>query len=364
MMDDILPVPTAQAICHTFFEEVPCYVTVQDRDWRILLANRRFRDDFGAPPAGAPWRCYEVYKHRDEPCLACPVAATFADGLSHRSEEVATTRAGEHKDVLVVTAPVRNASGGVDLVIEMSTDISETRRLQSQLAGLGMMVGQIAHDVKGVLTGLDGGVYLVTTGMERQDRGRLEQGWAMVRRNVDRIRTLVLDILYYAKERDLEYRLASPIRIVEDLVAGFQPRMRESGVELQADLDPSAIAFEVDVRAVEAMLTNLLHNALDACRADPSGEVHRVRLAVRAEEHDVVFEVADNGVGMDRETRERAFTPFFSSKGGKGTGLGLYIAHRIATQHGGRIDLSSRLGDGTTFTVLLPKGPMRPRART
>ena len=353
----------AGAICRTFFEEVPCYVTVQDRDWRILQANRRFREDFGSPPGGGPWRCYQVYKHREEPCLACPVAATFADGRSHTSEEVATTRSGEHKDVLVVTAPVRNERGEVDLVIEMSTDISETRRLQSQLANLGMMVGQIAHDVKGVLTGLDGGVYMVTTGMERQDRARLQQGWEMVRRNVDRVRTLVLDILYYAKERELEYRLASPIRVVEDLVRAFQQRAVEGGVELAADLDPLAIAFEVDVRAVEALLTNLLHNAIDACRADASGQPRRVRVAVRDEGDEVVFEVADNGVGMDRETRERAFTPFFSSKGGKGTGLGLHIAHRIATQHGGSIDLASNLGDGTTFTVHLPKGPMKPRRR-
>jgi signal transduction histidine kinase len=362
-MMDGLEGHAAGAICRTFFEEVPCYVTVQDRGWRILRANRRFREDFGPPPDDAPWRCYQVYKHRDEPCLACPVAATFADGQSHSSEEVATTRAGEHKDVLVVTAPVRNDKGEVDLVIEMSTDISETRRLQSQLANLGMMVGQIAHDVKGVLTGLDGGVYMVTTGMERHDRGRLEQGWEMVRRNVDRVRTLVLDILYYAKERELEYRLASPIRVVEDLVATFQPRARESGVEVLADLDPAAIAFEVDVRAVEAMLTNLLHNALDACRADSSDHAGQVRIGVRDEGEEVVFEVADNGVGMDRETRERAFTPFFSSKGGKGTGLGLYIAHRIATQHGGSIGLASSLGDGTTFTVHLPKGPMKPRRR-
>jgi signal transduction histidine kinase len=348
-----------QAICRTFFEEVPCYVTVQDRDLRILRANRRFREDFGPPPAGTAWRCYEVYKHRDEPCLQCPVAATFADGQSHSSEEVATTREGELKEVFVVTAPVRNERGEVDLVIEMSTDISETKKLQTQLAALGMMVGQIAHDVKGVLTGLDGGVYMVTTGMNRNDRGRLEQGWEMVRRNVDRVRTLVLDILYYAKERELEYRLASPIRIVEDLVAAAQARALETGVEVASDLDPAAIAFEVDVRAVEAMLTNLLNNALDACRADSSGEPHRVRVGVREDADAITVEVADNGVGMDRETRERAFTPFFSSKGGKGTGLGLYIAHRIASQHGGSIDLSSKLGDGTTFTVRLPKGPMK-----
>ena len=326
-------------------------------------ANRRFREDFGPPPDDAPWRCYQVYKHRDEPCLACPVAATFADGRSHSSEEVATTRAGEHKDVLVVTAPVRNERGEVDLVIEMSTDISETRRLQSQLANFGMMVGQIAHDVKGVLTGLDGGVYMVTTGMERQDRGRLEQGWEMVRRNVDRVRTLVLDILYYAKERELEYRLASPIRIVEDLVATLQSRARESGVEVLAELDPAAIAFEVDVRAVEAMLTNLLNNALDACRADPSGQRRpgARRRSARGRGGGV------RGCGQrrrngSRDARARLHAVLLVERR---QGYRARSLHRAPDRDAARrsIDLSSNLGDGTTFTVHLPKGPMKPRRR-
>ena len=300
-------------------------------------------------------RCYEVYKHRTEACLPCPVAATFADGVSHSSEEVVTTRTGEKADVLVVTAPLRNVKGEIEYVMEMSTNITEMRQMRSQLEALGMLVGQIAHEIKGVLMGLDGGVYMVSTGMERSDSKRITNGWQMVRRNVDRVRSLVLDILYYAKDREPKYQLASPVRLAEEVLKRFEPKAAENGVEVTTNLDPAAIRFEVDKRAAEAMLTNLLENALDACRSEPTRERHAVSLAVRDEGAEIVFEVSDDGVGMDREARENVFTAFFSSKGSSGTGLGLYIAQRIASQHKGSISVESELGQGSTFTIRIPQ---------
>jgi signal transduction histidine kinase len=210
-----------------------------------------------------------------------------------------------------------------------------------------------------VLTGLDGGVYMVSTGMERRDRRRLEQGWEMVRRNVDNVRTLVLDILYYAKDREPQHRLASPIRVAEEVVQRFAPKAQEHQIELRTTFDPAAIRFQIDVRAIQALMTNLLENALDACRAEPTRERHAIDLAVRDESEEVLYVIADDGVGMDQEARERAFTAFFSSKGASGTGLGLHIAQRIASQHGGYIEVDSELGKGSTFTVHLPKQARR-----
>jgi len=342
--------------CSTLFEEVPCYVSVQDRAFEVVHANRRFREDFGGPDGAAPVHCYEVYKHRDEPCLSCAVAETFADGKSHSSEEVVTTRRGEQADVLVVTAPLRDPGGEVAYVMEMSTNITEIRKMRSQLEALGMLVGRIAHEIKGVLMGLDGGVYMVSTAMERDDDGRLREGWGMVRRNVDRVRTLVLDMLYYAKDRKPSYRLASPIRVAEEALRRFEPKARECGLAVETHFDPTAIRFSADARAIEALLTNLLENALDACRNEPTRERHTIRLSVCDEADEVLYQVQDDGVGMDQEARENAFTAFFSSKGSAGTGLGLYIAERITSQHQGRIAVDSALGEGSTFTVRIPKG--------
>ena len=86
----------------------------------------------------------------------------------------------------------------------MSVDITELRRLQPQLASIGLLVGSISHGIKGLLSGLDGGIYLVNTGLEKERPERVKKGWEMVQRNVAAIRSMVLDILYYAKDRELD----------------------------------------------------------------------------------------------------------------------------------------------------------------
>ena len=102
------------------------------------------------------------------------------------------------------------------------------------------------------------------------------------------------------------------------------------------------------------MLMNVIENSLDACRADRDKELHFVRVSVRREPPFMVFDVKDNGIGMDRETREKIFSLFFTSKGIKGTGLGLFIANKIVDKHGGRIDVDSKPQRGTRFLIRFP----------
>ena len=334
------------------FEEVPCYISVQDQQLRVVDANRRFRDDFG-DLLGRP--CYEVYKHRREECVPCAVQETFADGLVHHTEEVVTSRAGAAMNVLVYSAPIRDAQGRITRVMEMSADITPVRELESQLTSLGLLIGSISHGIKGLLTGLDGGIYLVNSGMERNDGARTTRGWEMVRRNVDRIRSLVLDILYYAKDREPNWEMVSAASIAEDVCGVTEPRAREQGVQLRCDVDPEAGAFEADAKAIRALLVNLIDNSIDACRVDRKKPDHQVRVGVRGDGDRIRFEVADNGIGMEQETREKAFTLFFSSKGTEGTGRGLFISNRIAPAHGGTIEVQSQPDQGTCFRVGIPR---------
>ena len=109
-----------------------------------------------------------------------------------------------------------------------------------------------------------------------------------------------------------------------------------------------------DPQAIRAMLLNLLENSLDACRMDKDKGDHFIRLDVRREEPWLLIEVEDNGLGMDQETREKIFSLFFSSKGIKGTGLGLFISNKIVDKHGGTIEVDSEPGRGTKFLVRLP----------
>ena len=334
------------------FEEVPCYISIQDPELRIIEANRRFREDFGDRLGG---KCYELYKHRDRECLICPVQETFRDGQVHHSEEVVTSSQGEQIHVLVYAAPLRDAAGQVKSVMEMSTNITEIRELESQLTSLGLLVGTISHGIKGLLTGLDGGRYLLNTGLQREDPQRVEKGWAMVKRNVDQVRSMVLNILFYAKDREPEWETVAAPALANEAVDVIEKRAGESGVALRRDIDSEAGEFEADPQAVRSMLINLLENSLDACVSDEKKNAHQIGIRLRGLPAHVEFEIEDNGIGMDQETREKAFSLFFSSKGVKGTGLGLFISNKIAQAHAGSIHLESVVDRGTRFIVKLPR---------
>ena len=113
--------------------------------------------------------------------------------------------------------------------------------------------------------------------------------------------------------------------------------------------------FEVDAGYIHSALINILENAVDACIRDKSKRSHRIIFGVRQAKKNIIFDVFDNGIGMDRETRDKIFTPFFSSKGEKGTGLGLFISNKIIEQHGGSITVKSTEGEGALFTIRIPK---------
>jgi PAS domain S-box-containing protein len=333
------------------FDTVPCYITIQDAELNIVEANRAFEEDFGN---GLGRKCFEVYKHRGEACTPCPVQQTFDDGALHTREEIVTSVHGARQHVLVTAAPLRDGNGRITGVMELSANITEVRALESRLTQLGMLIGTVSHGLKGLLNGLNGGMYLVDTGFAKGDPGRVQKGWETVRRNVGRIQRMVSDILYYAKDRILNWEPMEAAAVAGDVCALAAPRAAELGIRLTTDVDDAAGQVEADAQAVHSMLVNLIENSLDACRLDQKKTEHEVVLRLRGTAEGVRFEIADNGIGMDQETREKAFTLFFSSKG-TGTGLGLFIADRIAQAHAGRISLVSEVDVGTTFVVELPR---------
>jgi PAS domain S-box-containing protein len=342
---------TSQKRYHTLFDQVPCYISIQDPDLNIIEANEAFEEDFGSVLGR---KCYEAYKHRRSPCEPCPVQETLDDGLPHTREEVVTARNGKQRNVLVTTAPIREGDGAISGVMEMSADITAVRELEDRLTQLGLLIGSVSHSLKGLLNGLSGGMYLVNSGFAKGDEARVKKGWATVERNVARVKSMVSDILYYAKDRVPNWEALSAGDVVGDVVGMMESRAQELGVVLRLEETDSAGEFQGDGQAIRALLANLVENSLDACRLHPQCDGHSVIVRVDGDAEKVRFEVEDDGIGMDQETREKAFTLFFSSKG-TGTGLGLFISDKIARAHGGEIDLESAPGEGTRFIVSLSR---------
>ncbi len=337
---------------HVLFDEVPCYISIQDPGLHIVEANHAFWEDFGDCLGR---KCYNIYKHRNEPCITCPVQETFEDGEPRTQEEVVTSLEGKQMNVLVTTAPIRNRRGQITHVMEMSADITAVRELEDRLTKLGLLVGSVSHGLKGLLNGLAGGMYLVDSGFKKDNQERVFKGWDTVKRNVARIQSMVSDILYYAKDRVPIWEPLSAGGVAEDVCGLVETRAKELNLDLVATIDPDAGEFDVDPQAVRSLLVNLIENSMDACRLDVKNSGHRVDVRLQGMPDHVRFEIEDNGIGMDQETREKAFSLFFSSKGSEGTGLGLFVSNRIAQAHGGTIELTSEPGVGTRFVVELPR---------
>ena len=337
------------------FDITPCYISVQDRDMKIVESNRQFKEDFGECTGST---CYHAYKGRDSICEGCPVEKTFADGQIHSSEEEVVTLDCERADVLVHSAPIMNDAGQITHVMEVSTNITEFKR-EHQLALMGLAVAGMAHRIKNILMGLEGGIFVLNTGFETDDGETIDEGWKMVGRNVEKISRMVKDLLYCSKGRAPEVvedvDLVAMVREVYEL---YLPRMMEEGIELTLEVDDDLKPGAFDPEAIHNMVVNLITNAVDACRFDPAGPGKRHTIALRCQPDDggrLVIEVEDNGAGIPEEVCDKVFKGFFSTKGTEGTGLGLLVVQKVVEEHGGVVEFSSREGEGTRFTVVLPR---------
>jgi signal transduction histidine kinase len=171
-----------------------------------------------------------------------------------------------------------------------------------------------------------------------------------------RIRKMVLEILYYAKSRELVYETVEIEKISHKAAEDAMAIAEKNSIRLKLKIAQSMGTIEVDPNWIHATLVNLLENAIDACIYDRSKNKHFVKFDVFEKSPDqICFIIKDNGMGMDQETKEKMFTLFFTSKGSQGTGLGLFIANRVICQHGGTIEVNSEPGKGSCFTITLPR---------
>jgi PAS domain S-box-containing protein len=241
-------------------------------------------------------------------------------------------------------------------------DLREIKRLEKELVGaerlaaIGQTVAGMAHGIKNILHGLKGGSYLVNIGINKDNPDKLKAGWQMVQRNIGRTSDLVQDLLSYSKGREPEYKACFPNEIADDVCELMKEVAGENNVVIERKLSELIGEVVMDPRTIHSCLLNLVSNAIDACRYDDSvTKTHCVTVTSTLESDNFIrFDVSDNGSGMTDEVKEKIFGSFFSTKGSQGTGLGLLVSRKLVEEHGGTIDVTSQLGEGTTFSVRLP----------
>jgi signal transduction histidine kinase len=222
-----------------------------------------------------------------------------------------------------------------------------------RLAAVGQAMAALSHHIKNILQGLKGGGHLIELGLKQHNEDYVRQGWTIVHKNQNRMYHLVMDMLSYSKDRVPALERASVNDIVREVVELTEPAAREGNIEVHLDLDPSNPVVELDPEGMHQAVLNLVLNAIDALRWAEGGWV-RVSTRLDRSTGTLIITVQDNGPGIPRELHEQIFQPFFSTKGSRGTGLGLAVTEKIVKEHGGRVVLESEVGQGARFEIHLP----------
>jgi signal transduction histidine kinase len=228
----------------------------------------------------------------------------------------------------------------------------EIRLRSERLAGVGQTVASLSHSIKNILQGMRGGADVVELGLRKNNLGVVNSGWEIVSRNLERIYELTMNMLAFSKQRRPEIEMQSLTALLEEVSALVSKQYENKKVALINDFDPAMPPVPIDEGAVHQAVLNLLSNALDA--VEPETGAVTLRCEFDGEADRVVISVRDNGVGMSPATKRGLFQPFHSTKGLRGTGLGLVVTKKVVDEHGGTIDVESRRDEGTTFTIHLP----------
>ena len=247
--------------------------------------------------------------------------------------------------------------------LENLTTVKELEREKleaERLAAVGQTVAGLAHGIKNILTGLDGGFYVLKSGIRAGEQDVIDDGWRMLETNIGRVSEMVKDFLAFSKGHEPDVRETSPVDIAGEVVSLYRERAKEKGVELSIEAPDAVPDAKLDAEAIHTALANLVANAIDACLMSERRPGHVCIRCFDAGD-DLVYEVADDGVGMDMEIKKKAFTNFFTTKGLGGTGIGLLVTRKIAQEHGGRIDFDSRPDRGTTFRMTFPRARLAAR---
>jgi two-component system NtrC family sensor kinase len=296
-------------------------------------------------------KCYEAYYQRSIPCEKCPVTATIetkqpASSIMKISEADTTLRTSSY--------PILDEKGRLFSIIEYIEDITEEQRLQEQLiqseklAGVGVLASGVAHEINNPLSGIIG---MTEIAMEEENLSKIKSYLKDIFNCGERISEIVKGLRSYSRiAKSGEQGLVDINEVLEESLKMVRLATKTTSIEVIKKFQ-SVEKIEANAGEVQQVFTNLVTNAFQAM----NGKGGILTLSTRSLKDSVEIKVSDNGMGIPQKYLNKIFDPFFTTKKiGEGTGLGLNIVYRIVTKYEGTIDVESKEGVGTTFTIKFP----------
>ena len=262
---------------------------------------------------------------------------------------------GKKYHLNTVRFPLLDYKGECAGVCVISRDISEQKRLQdnlfqsAKLAALGKLAAGVAHEINNPLSGIL--AYIEDLLVDTDPHDPVKKEYEVIRREALRCRQIVRDLLDYARLQKPVRQLEDLNRIINRVFSILSKQAAYSHIAFELDLAFGLKAASIDPGQIHQVILNLLMNAAEAM--DGKGTI-RVTSLYDEKREEAVLSVSDHGNGISPENLKKIFEPFFSTKGAKGNGLGLTVVQSIVEQHGGRVEIDSEVGKGTTFRIFLP----------
>ncbi len=333
-------------------------VIVMASNYRVLDINETLAKKLGIERKDAIGRyCYEILHKDNAPCSGehhpCPLVSTVNTGKPFRVTHVHLDK-GERQLFYSITCYPLMDNGEVVGAIEIARDITKDIDIQKvmmqqdKMASIGRLAAGVAHEINNPLTTI-----LTSAMLIQEDTDPADPNYQELQTIADetlRCRKIVSSLLDFARQSKPVKKQHNLNDVVKECVVLTRKQAAFNDVTLKQILREDLPATNMDKDQLEQALINLILNAIEV--TDPGGKV-TISTKFVPETDTIELEVSDSGKGISEKDMARIFDPFFTTKE-SGTGLGLAIAHGIIEQHGGTIDVKSKLGQGTSFTVRLP----------
>jgi two-component system, NtrC family, sensor kinase len=361
---------TAEAEAQRRFTEaiidsLPLSLYAVDRDYSIVAWNRnRELGGQGLPRNVVLGRnIFDVLTRQKREVLEREFARAFETGEIERIEQETTTREGETRHWLVSKIPMRALGDDeVSHVITVGEDISarvEANRAVARaekLAAVGRLAAGVVHEINNPLATISACAEALESRVREgafdgsSEVEDLREYLGLIRSEAFRCKTITNGLLDFSRTRASQHVPVHVSEVINSTARLLMHQGRGEGVEIKVEADDNLSPILGDAGQLQQAVIALATNAIDAM---PQGG--RLMLRARNLETHVLLEISDTGVGIPSENLTKIFDPFFTTKEiGQGTGLGLAVCYGIVTEHGGRLDVQSTVGVGTTFTISLP----------
>ena len=353
-------VAQAEQELENIFESISDLVFINSSDYRIKRVNRAVLEKMGkAAEEIVGQRCFEVFHGTTEPSQKCPHHKTI---MTHKSfiEELEEPQLGG--TYLFSSSPLFTKAGDLLGTVHVVRDITEIENLRERvvsserMAALGEMAAKVAHEIRNPLLSIGGFARRLEKGLD----GEFKENARIIVDEVKRLEGILNNTLAFVKTDRLEMKAVNIEDILYSVAHLCEPALNERGNRLLKNIE-LPMTVSADPNRFKQALLNLLSNANQATekgkiiiRAYKSTGLSEADLTGRRrEQEEAVIEIADTGCGINEEDIGRIFDPFFTTRPA-GTGLGLSITKKIVDEQGGRIEVTSALGKGTTFKIYLP----------